>query len=175
MNCREAKSLIRGSAEHNQSLKHSAFDHISKCTACNRSLGEEAIVARVIGEAARLQRESSEASSLPPTFMMQLRARIRREGDRMDSTRRSLATTWESAILQFQKVVYAGGAAALLLAAFVVYSDYRDSSNSSRDTGLMESLLSNRSERMIALQGEPLSQDEVLFAVLTEETENARR
>jgi hypothetical protein len=107
--------------------------------------------------------------------MMQLRARIRREGDRMDSTRRSLATTWESAILQFQKVVYAGGAAALLLAAFVVYSDYRDSSNSSRDTGLMESLLSNRSERMIALQGEPLSQDEVLFAVLTEETENARR
>ena len=174
MNCREAKSLIRGSAERNQGLMLSAFDHVSKCSACNRSLAEDAVVARVIGGAARLQRESSETSSLPPTFMMQLRARIRRENDRLGSTRRSLSTTWESAILQFQKVVYAGGAAALLLAAFVVYSDYRDS-ESSRETGIMESLLSNRSERMLALQGEPLSQDEVLFAVVTEETENARR
>jgi len=174
MNCREAKSLIHGS-ERNQGMKLKAFDHISSCSSCKSSLGEDAIVARVLGEAGRLERESSEASSLPPTFMMQLRARIRRESDRVGSTRRSLATTWESAILQFQKVVYAGGAAVLLLAAFVVYSDYRDSSNSSRDTGIMESLLSNRSERMLALQGEPLSQDEVLFAVVTEETENARR
>ncbi len=176
MNCREAKSVIRGSAERSEGLKLSAFDHISNCSSCNRSLHEDAIVARVMGEAGRLHRESSEATSLPPTFMMQLRARIRRESDRLGSTRKSLATTWESAILQFQNVIYAGSAAALLLVAFVVYSDYSDTSNSStRDAGIMETMLADRSERMLALQGEPLSQDEVLFAVVTEETENARR
>ena len=174
MNCREAKSVVRGSAERSEGLKLNAFDHISNCSSCNRSLYEDAIVARVMGEAGRLHRESSEDTSLPPTFMMQLRARIRREGDRLGSTRKSLATTWESAILQFQNVIYAGSAAALLLVAFVVYSDYT-SNSPGRDAGIMETMLADRSERMIALQGEPLSQDEVLFAVVTEETENARR
>ena len=176
MNCREAKSVIRGSVDGSGALKLRAFDHISACSSCSRSVGEEAVVARVLGDAGKIVRESSEATSLPPTFMMQLRSRIRRESDRLSTARRSLGTTWESAIVQFQNVVYTGGALALLLLGFVVYSEYGNELRfGARESGIVESLLSDRSEQMLASQGGPLSQDEVLFAVVTEETDNARR
>ena len=152
MNCNEAKSVIRGSLKCSHATRLIAHDHISECNDCRRSIGSDAIVARVLATAGDAVRKSTEGASLPPAFMMQLRARIRREGDRLNNTRWSIANTWESAILQFQKVVYAGGALALLLLGFMVYSGYGYETRTGSQAGIMESLLSDRSERMLAAQ-----------------------
>src|SRR5678816_1920132 len=124
MNCNEARSVIKGSVSCSRASRLLAQDHISDCSSCRRAVGEDAIVARVFSAAGDAHRKSSEQTSLPPLFMMQLRSRIRRETDRVATTRRTFANTWETAILQFQKVVYASGALALVLLGFMVYAEY---------------------------------------------------
>lgn len=175
MNCNEARSVIKGSVSCSQASRLLAHDHISDCISCRRAVGEDAIVARVLRAAGDAHRKSNDATSLPPLFMMQLRSRIRRETDRLASTRRTFANTWETAILQFQKVVYASGALALVLLGFMVYAEYGNDTRTGTQPGIVESLLSDRGERLLATQGGQLSQDEVLFAVVNEESDNARR
>ena len=172
MNCNEARSVIKGSVSCSHATRLLAHDHLGECNSCRRAVGDDARVARVLSAAGEGVRRS-EASSLPPQFMMQLRSRIRRESDRLSSTRRAIGNTWEGAILQFQKVVYASGALALVLLGFMVYSEYGYDTRT--QPGIVESLLSDRGERLLATQAGQLSQDEVLFAVVNEENENARR
>ena len=175
MNCNEAKSVIKGSVSCSHATRLLVHDHISECSRCRRDLGNDAIVARVLGVAGDAVRHSSEATSLPPLFMMQLRSRIRREADRVATTRRAISNTWEAGILQFQKVVYASGVLALVLLGFMVFSEYGNDARTGSQPGIVESLLSDRGERMVAAQAGQLSQDEVLFAVVNEENDNARR
>jgi len=179
MNCNEARSVIKGSVSCSHASRLLAHDHIADCNSCRQAVGEDEIVARILRVSGDAHRKSSEATSLPPLFMMQLRSRIRRESDRLASTRRTFTNTWEAGILQFQKVVYASGALALVLLGFMVYAEYGpgygNDTRTGTQAGIVESLLSDRGERLLATQAGQLSQDEVLFAVVNEENENARR
>ena len=111
---------------------------------------------------------------LPVGFYDGVRQRIGRL--QLDNTGvQSPLPGWEAAILQLQRVILAGGDAAMLFVGLVAYADSRNSGPSTRDSGLEAYIAPTRGERMIITRAEPLSQDDVIFALVTEEPENARR
>ena len=146
--------------------------HIHSCDSCRISLRGELVLDKLLE--ARSTAPTVEEFHLPVGFYDGVRQRIGRL--QLDNTGvQSPLPGWEAAILQLQRVILAGGAAAMLFVGLVAYADSRNSGPSTRDSGLEAYIAPTRGERMIITRAEPLSQDDVLFALVTEEPENARR
>jgi hypothetical protein len=146
--------------------------HIYSCESCRINLRGDLVLDKLLE--ARAATPSVEEFQLPVGFYDGVRQRIGRL--QLDSAGvQSPLLGWEAAILQLQRVILAGGAAAMLFVGLVAYADSRNSSPSPRDSGLEAYIAPTRGERMIITRAEPLSQDDVLFALVAEEPENARR
>ena len=173
-NCLWVQFISRLSSSRRQGLR----EHISSCDSCRINLRHDLILDNLLKS--RLAAPTAPTTPtvdefhLPVGFYDGVRQRIGRL--QMDNAgAQSPMLGWEVAILQLQRFILAGGAAAMLFVGLVAYADSRNSGTSQRDSGLEAFIAPTRGERMIITRAEPLSQDDVLFALVAEETENARR
>ena len=158
MNCLQARAYIHlvASGERRQT----ALTHARQCSSCQRRLAPDLFLQSLL--------EMPDASETSPTrgFYERLRLRIDRELSLQSSPKKVLSNTWESAVLQLQSWVYAGSLAAIFILGLVVYSGgYSQPSTSGRDR-LGEEI--SQTNEALASQI-PLSEDEVLFALLSED------
>jgi hypothetical protein len=144
--------------------------HIYSCDSCRIKLRDDLILDKMI----EARTTAPEEFHLPIGFYDGVRQRIGRLQLENTSAPAPLLG-WEAAILQLQRFILAGGAAAMLFIGLVAYADSRSSNSLQRDSGLEAFIAPTRGERMIITRAEPLSEDDVLFALVAEETENARR
>ncbi len=137
--------------------------HASQCRQCQPDLKAELVLERLF-------HVTTPSEAVPPTdFYQQLRLRIDREVALQSSARRVLSSTWEGAVLQFQNWVYAGSLAAVFVLGLVVYSGGFASQTFAGRDRLSDAMISQRSERIVLTRPDPLSQDEVLFALMSED------
>jgi hypothetical protein len=161
MKCLEARAYVKFSADGKN--RQEALLHASQCRACQPVLKAELILERLLEAGA-----ASEVSRSEDTYRG-IRMRINREIAGQSSARRVLSATWESAVLQFQNWVYAGSLAAVLVLGMVAYSGgFGQPSLAGRDR-LSDAMISQRSERLVLTRPDPMSQDEVLYALLSED------
>ncbi len=143
--------------------RREALLHASQCRSCQSKLLPEIVLDRLLDVTA-----PAEMAPSPDTYQ-QLRMRIDREVALQTSARRVLSSTWEGAVLQFQNWVYAGSLAAVLVLGLLVYSGgFAPQAPAGRDR-LSDAMISQRSDRLVLTRPDPLSQDEVLFALLSED------
>jgi hypothetical protein len=160
MKCLEARAYIKFSAEGKN--RHEAILHANQCRACQPAVRSEIILERLLEAGSHAEINPGE-----DTFG-NIRARINREIVLQSSSRR-VSSTWEGAVLQFQNWVYAGSLAAVLILGMVAYSGgFGPQTLAGRDR-LSDAMISQRSERLVLTRPDPMSQDEVLFALLSED------
>ncbi len=157
MNCLQARAYIHlvASGERRQA----ALSHARQCPHCHHRLAPDLVLQRLL--------DLPEPSDTNPTrgFYERLRLRIDRELA-LQTSAKKLSNTWEGAVLQLQSWVYAGSLAAVFILGLVVYSGgYSQPSIAGRERSSED--ISQTSE-VLASQG-PLSEDEVLFALLSED------
>ena len=157
MNCLQARAYIHlvASGERRQA----ALTHARQCPNCQHRLAPDLFLESLL--------DLPEPSEMSPTrgFYERLRLRIDRELALQSSTKKVLSNSWEGAVLQLQSWVYAGSLAAIFILGLVVYSGgYSQQSMSGRERLSEDS----QSTEVLASQG-PLSEDEVLFALLSED------
>ena len=161
MKCLEARAYIKFSLDGKN--RHEAVLHASQCRACQPVLKAEIILERLLEVGSANETTQSEVT------YAQIQMRIRREMARQSSARRVLSATWETVVLQFQNWVYAGSLAAVLILGVVAYSGgFGTQSLAGRDR-LSDAMISRRSERLVLTRPDPMSQDEVLYAILSED------
>ena len=160
MTCFEARAYIKFSADGKN--RHEAILHANQCRACQPAVRSEIILERLLEMGSRPEITPGEE-----TFG-NIRMRINREIALQSSSRR-VSITWEGAVLQFQNWVYAGSLAAVLVLGMVAYSGgFGPQTLAGRDR-LSDAMISQRSERLVLTRPDPMSQDEVLFALLSED------
>ena len=167
MKCFEARAYIRFVADGKN--RHEAVLHANQCRACQPVLKAELLLERLleVGSTSEAS-QGSEARQGEDTYR-DIRARINVELAQQSSARRILSTTWEGAVLQFQNWVYAGSLAAVLVLGMVAYSGgFGTQSLAGRDR-LSDAMISQRSERLVLTRPDPMSPDEVLYALLSED------
>lgn len=161
MKCLEARAYAKFAAEGRK--RQEAMLHASQCRACQPVLKAEIILDRL------LEAGSVHDLSQGDDTYRQIRMRIDRELARQSSARRVLSATWEAVVLQFQNWVYAGSLAAILVLGMVAYSGgFGQQPLAGRDR-LSDAMISQRSERLVLTRPDPMSQDEVLYALLSED------
>jgi len=161
MKCFEARAYIRFAADGKN--RHEAVLHANQCRACQPVLKAELLLERLLEVGSTTQASQSEDT------YRNIQARINVELAQQSSARRILSTTWEGAVLQFQNWVYAGSLAAVLVLGMVAYSGgFGTQSLAGRDR-LSDAMISQRSERLVLTRPDPMSPDEVLYALLSED------
>lgn len=161
MKCLEARAYIKLAADGKK--RQQALLHANQCRACQPVLRTELILERLLDAGSQ-----SEISQGEDTFRS-IRMRINRELAQQSSARRVLSATWEGVVLQFQNWVYAGSLAAVLVLGMLAYSGgFGPQSPAGRDR-LSDAMISQRSERLVLTRPDPMSQDEVLYALLSED------
>lgn len=161
MTCFQAKTYARLALNANR--RNEAMLHASQCRQCQSDLQADVVLERLL--------DVSEPTETAPSadFYAQIRHRIDRELMLQKTSKRGLSGNWEGAVLQFQNWVYAGSAAAILAFGFVLYSGgFAPQTLTGRDR-LSDAMISQRSDRMVLTRPDPLSQDEVLYALMSED------
>lgn len=165
MTCLQARAYIKLFTAGGK--RSEALMHASQCRACKGRLKEEIILDQLLDASISMKTDVSTEPS-EDTYR-QLRTRIDREVARQASARRLFSSTWEGVVLQFQNWVYAGSLAAILVLGMLVYSGGFGSQALTGRDRLSDAMISQRSERMVLTRPDPLSQDEVLYALLSED------
>lgn len=167
MTCFQAKAYIRLFATGGN--RGRALQHAVQCLKCRSTLEPDLVLQKLM-----TVRESSD-ETLSPELYRQVTAKINRELTLQTSARRLLSTTWESTVLQLQSWVYAGSFAALLVFGLVFYSgELASQTVTSRDI-LSDAMISQQTDSLVLTRTDPLSQDDALFALLSEDIENVRK
>jgi hypothetical protein len=172
INCLWVQFISRLSSSSLSLRREGLRQHIVSCASCRANLRPDLLLDKILET--RETAPSADAFQLPVGFYDGVRQRIGRLQLENAGAQTPLPG-WEAAILQLQRFILAGGAAAMLFIGLVAYADSRNANSSQRESGLEAFIDPTRGERMIITRAEPLSQDDVLFALVTEETENARR
>ncbi|MEP7270082.1 MAG: hypothetical protein ABI882_01190 [Acidobacteriota bacterium] len=161
MTCFQARAYVRLFA--GGTWRREALLHAGQCRKCQPGLKAELVLERLFNVTAP-------ADTAPPEdFYQRLRLRIDHEVAFQTSARRVVSSSWEGAVLQFQSWVYAGSLAAVCVLGLIVYSGgFAPQALSGRDR-LSDAMISQRSDRMVLTRPDPLSQDEVLFALMSED------
>jgi hypothetical protein len=161
MKCLEARAFIKFAVGGKN--RHEAMLHASQCRACQPVLKAEIILERLleIGSA-------NEMTQSEDTYH-NIRVRINRELTRQSAARRVLSATWEGVVLQFQNWVYAGSLAAVLVLGMLAYTGGLGQQSLAGRDRLSDAMISQRSERLVLTRPDPMSQDEVLYALLSED------
>jgi hypothetical protein len=166
MSCFQARVLIIWFAAGDR--RRQALLHTAHCARCSEILESELVLEKLL-------RVTAPPDSVPsPDFYQRLRQRIDREVALQASARRIFSNTWESTVLQFQNWVFAGSFAAILVLGFVVYSGRQSQPSMAGRDRISYALISQRGERIVLTRTDPLSQDEVLFALLSEDPDHVR-
>lgn len=170
INCLWIQTISRLSASSGR--RQELRQHIVSCDSCRTHLHQDLVLDRLLE--ARAAEPIAVDFHLPVGFYDGVRQRIGRL--QLETGSASVPMLgWEAAILQLQRFILAGGAAAMIFVGLIAYADSRNSPLQPRESGLEAYIAPTRGERMIITRAEPLSQDDVLFALVTEETDNARR
>jgi len=166
MSCFQARVLIIWFAAGDR--RRQALLHTAQCARCSEILESELVLEKLLSVTAPPDIVPS------PDFYQRLRQRIDREVALQASARRIFSNTWESTVLQFQNWVFAGSFAAILVLGFVVYSGRLSQPSMAGRDRISYALISQRGERIVLTRTDPLSQDEVLFALLSEDPDHVR-
>jgi len=145
-----------------------ALLHTDHCPRCSEVLKSELVLEKLLSVTAPPESEPA------ADFYQRLRQRIDREVALQASARRIFSNTWEATVLQFQNWVFAGSFAAILVLGFVVYSGRLSQPSMAGRDRLSYAMISQRGERIVLTRTDPLSQDEVLFALLSEDADHVR-
>lgn len=148
---------------------HPAFaPHLEDCSRC-RAFADPIILQYRLFSALRASQEPG------PDFYDGVRRRIRiLQAERLASVP-SQSVGWEAVVLQFQRVILSGAAAAALCIGLLAYSQSQNAAPVvARESGLESYIRPTQRDRIIITRSEPISQDDVLFALVTEDSEYAR-
>jgi len=165
MNCHEARKIHRASPA-SRALATAARRHLEQCATCQRRLGLDHLAASLIRIYAA---PSAQESPFPsPYFFTRLRARLSAEAG---------LNFWESAILAARGWLLAFGAvAAILLAASLISLRAQSPQTTQLPDYSVESLFVPAArENILIANGEALSHDAVLFTLVTEDHDHARK
>lgn len=144
--------------------------HLTQCHRCRQTLEAEIVTSRILESL-----KGVEPQSTPTDFYIGIQRRIRTI-QAQQSFNTPIPMGWESVILQFQRVILSGAAVAALCIGLLAYAQSNQNNQSNnRESGLESYISPTQGDRMIITRSDPISQDDVLFALVTEDPENARQ
>lgn len=142
-------------------------DHLERCADCRQLLAPDLLLDRLWREYGESERSTDPLPSADLYYKIRLRIAERRN--------EAANSSWEVAVLRFQRAILTGTATAMIVVGLMAYAESRTEPQvAQRETGLESFIGPTTGDRMIITRNEPLSQDNVLFALVTEDGEDAR-
>lgn len=142
--------------------------HLAQCTRCREKATAEILTDKLLSSMKQVGTHAP-----PPDFFVGVQRRIRTIQAQQNS---SALTGWEGVILQFQRLILSGAAAAALCIGLLAYAQSNPATQTNSRESALESYISpTQGDRMIITRSDPISQDDVLFALVTEDSYNARQ
>lgn len=150
-------------------LQPALTSHLDGCVGC-RAFAEPIVLQHRLFASLRVPPGDIEPG---PDFYVGIRRRIRILQAEPVSAQ---SVGWEAVVLQFQRVILSGAAAAALCIGLLAYSHSPAATPAvARESGLESYIRPTQGDRIIITRSEPISQDDVLFALVTEDSEYARQ
>jgi hypothetical protein len=152
---------------------HPAFtSHWNDCPGCH-AFAEPIVLQHRLFSSLSVSPDVTEPG---PDFYAGVRRRIRILQAEHLASAPAQSVGWEGVVLQFQRVILSGAAAAALCIGLLAYSHSPTAVPAvARESGLESYIRPTQGDRIIITRSEPISQDDVLFALVTEDSEYARQ